>query len=246
MSLSLDDIPKKVQYVVIDSNYVNGSNNTFSFNLSLESNTHVENMGRVLGIKIVDFYITDVGEANPHSDNKQTDIAEFIDIVCPDIPKSAQLLDERHGRILERIPLESHYKHSASTVQTDRQWKSYDRKTNYFNPISIKKLHFNIYECRDDRSYALLKPECTWYMILEVTVVHPKEKPKDKNVLILQALEKLTNKIEVLNMNVKKLPDKPQEHETKKYPFGYLVIALLLILGTFIYMVNKSSPPQAM
>lgn len=51
MSLSLDDIPKKVQYMVIDSKYVNGSNNTFSVNLTLESNTHIENMNNVLGIK---------------------------------------------------------------------------------------------------------------------------------------------------------------------------------------------------
>ena len=60
--MSPEDIPKRVQYVIIDSNFVNGTNNVFSLDLTLESNTHVEDMGRVLGVKLVDFYITQVGE----------------------------------------------------------------------------------------------------------------------------------------------------------------------------------------
>ena len=243
--MSLDDLPKKTQYMVIDSKYVNGNNNTFSLNLSLESNTHVEDMGRVIGVKIVDFYITGVGDSNPNTNNGPSTIAEYVDVVCPDIPGSAQLLDERHGQILERIPLERQYTYDSTTVQTDKQWKSYNRQTNYFNPISIKQLHFRMYESRDDRSYTLIKPGCTWYMIIELTTVNPREKPRDKNVQILQALEKLTNKIEVLNMNVRKLPDKAQE-EKKKYPFGYLVLAILAILGSFIYMVNKGGSPTPM
>lgn len=239
--MSLDDIPKKVQYIVLDSEFVNGSNNTFSLDLTLESNTHVEDMGRVLGIKLVDFYVTDVGEANPHSDNKETDIAEYIDIVCPEIPKSAQLLCERQGQILERIPLESHYTHSSSTIQTDRQWKSYKRTTNYFNPISIKKLNFQLYESNDDRSYTLLKPKYNWYMILEITTVNVKEKPKDRELQILMALEKLNRKIDTLNKNVQKLPDKPPEENPKKYSFGFLVAILVSIFGGFIWWVNKSS-----
>jgi hypothetical protein len=59
--VSIHDIPKKVQYIVVDSNYVNGTNNTFSLDLSLTSNTHVEDFSRVLGVKMVDFYITQVG-----------------------------------------------------------------------------------------------------------------------------------------------------------------------------------------
>ena len=38
--VSLQDLPKKVQYIIIDSKYVNGSNNTFSIDLTLESNLH--------------------------------------------------------------------------------------------------------------------------------------------------------------------------------------------------------------
>ena len=100
--MSLDDIPKKVQYVIIDSNFVNGTNNTFSLDLTLKSNTHVEDMSRVLGIKMVDFYITQVGD----NDSKLSpNIAKFVDIICPEIPKVAQILDERHGQIFARVPL---------------------------------------------------------------------------------------------------------------------------------------------
>ena len=61
LEMSLDDIPKKVQYIIVDSDFVNGTNNTFSLDLTLQSNTHVEDMSRVLGIKMVDFYITQMG-----------------------------------------------------------------------------------------------------------------------------------------------------------------------------------------
>ena len=99
--MSLDDIPKKVQYVILDSNFVDGTNNTFSLDLNLKSNTHVEDMSRVLGIKMVDFYITQVGENNSGSN---TNVAKYIDVVCPEIPKVAQILDERHGQIFKRVP----------------------------------------------------------------------------------------------------------------------------------------------
>ena len=104
--MSLDDTPKKVQYIVVDSEFVNGTNNTFSLDLTLQSNTHVEDMSRVLGIKMVDFYITQVGESNASA---STNVAKFVDVVCPEIPKVAQILDERHGQILARVPLERHF-----------------------------------------------------------------------------------------------------------------------------------------
>ena len=204
--MSLDDIPKKVQYVIIDSNFVNGTNNTFSLDLQLESNTHVEDMSRVLGIKMVDFYITQVGE---NTSNLNTDIAKFVDIVCPEVPKLAQILDERHGQILARVPLERHFSGSSGLVLRDKQWRSFNRQTNYFNPISIKKLNFKIYEQQDDNDYKLLQPDAKWYMILEITTVNVKEKPKDRDLQILLALQKLLDKIDVLNENVRKLPDEP-------------------------------------
>jgi hypothetical protein len=236
--MSLDDIPKKVQYVILDSNFVNGTNNTFSLDLTLKSNTHVEDMGRVLGVKMVDFYITQVGE---NDSNLNTNVAKFVDIVCPDIPKPAQMLDERHGQVFARVPLERHFAGSNGVVLRDKQWKSFNRHQNYFNPISIKRLDFKIFEQQDDGDYTLLQPDAKWYMVLEITTVNVKEKPKDRELLILQSLQKLLKKIDTLNENVQKLPDKPPEENPKKYSFGLLVAILVSVLGGFIWWVNKSS-----
>ena len=236
--MSLDDIPKKVQYVILDSNFVNGTNNTFSLDLTLKSNTHVEDMGRVLGVKMVDFYITQIGE---NDSNLNTNVAKYVDIVCPDIPKPAQILDERHGQVFARVPLERHFAGSNGIVLRDKQWKSFNRHQNYFNPISIKRLDFKIYEQQDDGDYSLLQPDAKWYMILEITTVNVKEKPKDRELQILQALQKLLKKIDTLNENVQKLPDKPPEENPKKYSFGLLVAILVSLFGGFMWWVNKSS-----
>ena len=238
--MSPEDIPKKVQYVLLDSSFVNGTNNTFSLDLTLESNTHVEDMGRVMGIKMVDFYITQVGEADPENLIGTGDIAKFVDIVCPDIPKVAQVLDERHGQIFARVPLERHFTPNSATVIRDKQAKIFNRKQNYFNPISIKKLNFEIFEQQDDGDYVKLQPDSKWYMVLEITTVNVKEKPKDRELQILQALEKLLKKIDTLNHNVEKLPDKPPEEKPKKYSFGVLIAILVSIFGGFMWWVNKS------
>jgi hypothetical protein len=215
---------------------VNGTNNTFSLDLTLKSNTHVEDMSRVLGIKMVDFYITQVGE---NSSNLNTDIAKFVDIVCPEIPKVAQMLDERHGQILARIPLERHFTGSDEIVLRDKQWKSFNRQTNYFNPISIKQLNFKMYEQQDDGDYTLLQPDAKWYMVLEITTVNVKEKPRDRELQILIALDKLIKKIDLLNINVQKLPDKPPLEGSKKIPFGFLIAILVSFFGGFLWWINK-------
>ena len=238
LEMSLDDTPKKVQYIVVDSEFVNGTNNTFSLDLTLQSNTHVEDMSRVLGIKMVDFYITQVGESNASAN---TNVAKFVDIVCPELPKFAQILDERHGQILARVPLERHFSGSNEFILRDKQWKRFHQQTNYFNPISIKQLNFNIYEQQDDGDYVTLQPDAKWYMILEITTVNIKEKPRDRELQILLALDKLINKIELLNINVQKLPDKPPSENPKKYSFGLLIALIASAFGGFLWWVNKSS-----
>ncbi len=237
LEMSLDDVPKKVQYIIVDSDFVNGTNNTFSLDLTLQSNTHVEDMSRVLGIKMVDFYITQIGATGGSG---STNIAKYVDIVCPEIPKVAQILDERHGQVLARVPLERHFSGSSSLILRDKQWKRFHQQTNYFNPISIKKLNFTINEKQDDGDYLTLKPDAKWYMILEITTVNVKEKPKDRELQILRALEKLLGKIDRLNDNVERLPDKPPDENPKKYSFGLLVAVLASILGGFMWWVNKS------
>ena len=243
--MSLEDVPKKVQYIIIDSNFVTGTNNTFSLDLQLESNTHIEDMSRVLGIKMVDFYITQVGE---NDSNLNTNVAKYVDIVCPDVPKVAQILDERRGQIFARVPLERHFTGSNGIVLRDKQARFFGRQTNYFNPISVKKLNFEIYEYQDDGDYVLLQPDANWYMILEITTVNVKEKPKDRELQILQALQQLIGKIDTLNQNVQRLPDKPPEPPKEKYSFGLLVLILATIFGGFVWFVNRGTPsaPLAM
>jgi hypothetical protein len=238
LEMSLDDVPKKVQYIVLDSEFVNGTNNTFALDLTLESNTHVEDMSRVLGIKIADFYITQIGDSGASG---STNIAKYVDIICPEVPKVAQILDERQGQILARVPLERHFSGSNNAILRDKQWRRFNQHTNYFNPISIKKLNFTINEQQDDGDYVTLQPDAKWYMILEITTVNVKEEPKDRELQILKALDKLLQKIDRLNQNVERLPDKPPDENPKKYSFGLLVAVLVSILGGFIWWVNKSS-----
>jgi len=143
--------------------------------------------------------------------------------------------------VFARIPLERHFTGSNGIVLRDKQAKLFNRQQNYFNPISIKKLDFKIYEQQDDGDYVTLQPDAKWFMVLEITTVNVKEKPKNRELQILQALEKLLKKIDTLNENVQKLPDKPPEQNPKKYSFGLLVALLATLLGGFIWWVNKSS-----
>ena len=238
LDMGLEDIPKKVQYVVLDSRFVNGTNNVFSLDLTLKSNTHVEDMSRVIGVKMVDFYITQIGENDAHLN---TDVAKYVDVICPDIPKVAQMLDERNGQILARVPLERHFVGNSGILMRDKQWKTFNPPTRYFNPISIKKLDFKIFEQQDDGDYLPLKPDAQWSMTLEITTVNVKEKPVNKEVQILEMLGKLLQKLETLNQNVQKLPDKPPDENPKKYSFGLLVAILVALFGGFLWWVNKSS-----
>ena len=243
---SLQDVPKKVQYIIIDSEYVTGTNNTFSLDLTLKSNTHAEDISNVIGIKLADFYITQVGDTSPSSDSNHTsDIAKYVDIICPDIPQRAQMLDERHGQVFARIPLERHYNHGSHTVLRDKQWKSFQRKLNYFTQISIKKLNFNIYEHQDDGGYHTLQPDSEWYMILEVTTIDVKEKPVNKEAQMLEALYALIGKIDLLHESVKRLPNREEAEQIltqtkrKKFSFNYILIAFFALLSGYIYYINK-------
>ena len=242
--MNLHEVPKKVQYITVDSEFVNGSNNTFTIDFSLDSNIHMEDMTKVIGFKIVDFYVTQVGESDATGN---TDVSKYVDVVCEDIPKRAQILDERNGQILARIPLERSFSGSNSFILRDKQWRSFQRETALFNPISIQKTNFRLYESQGDGDYELLKPNVSFYMIIEITTIDVKEKPRNKEIQILQALDRLMEKIDDLNHNVKKLPDAEQlekaRKETKKYPFSYLMVMVVLILGGVYYITSKQSPP---
>lgn len=230
--MSIEDQPKKIQYLTIDSQFVNGTNNIFSVDLTMSSNVQMEGMSKVIGIKLVDFYITQIGDNDAEGTSV---VAKYVDIVCKDIPKISQILDERVGQLFARIPLERSFSGSSGFMVRDKQWKSFGRVNTYFNPISIKQLNFEIYEDQGNGNYVTLQPDATFYMVLEITTLDHKDKPKDKNVQILKALEKLHSKLDELNSNVKRLPEK----EPQKYPFGYLFALIIIIMAVILYFLRK-------
>ena len=142
-------IAKKIQYITIDSEFISstnvtiggysmGGNNNFSINFgnSTSSNIFIQEMRNVIGLKIVDFYITQIATFELGTDSTSDNAVKYIDILCPDIPDSGQILDERKSRIFARVPLERDFSGTSNLVANDKQWKSFNRKTNYFNPLA--------------------------------------------------------------------------------------------------------------
>ena len=163
----------KIQYIMVDSDLVSDPK-SFTLDLNQESNLHCEGINQVIGIKLVDFYVTQVASSGGGTGTG----AKYIDILCKDIPKVAQILDERNGQTFARIPLERAYYGSSTFKQHDKQWFPFERKTTLFNPINIQKLNFDIKEMRGDKSYQSLQNDAEWYMVLEITTRVEREKPK--------------------------------------------------------------------
>ena len=232
---SLEELPKKIQYLNVDSQFVSGTGNVFSVDLSITSNAFVEEMKDVIGIKVVDFFITLVGESGNGTGNSK----KYIDIVCPDVPTPGQMLNERNSQILSRIPLERNYEGSGNYIQHDKQWVSWDRKTNYFNPISIKKLNFRLYEAGFN-TYELLDYKRNFYFTLEITTIDHRAPEPDTNLRVVKAVEKLCKKVDNLNENIIKIPkvDPPK----KKIPLRYVFIPLILAIAAFFYFKPKPQP----
>lgn len=229
--------PKKIQYVTVESNFVDGSNNTFSINFDLKSNIFIQEMKDVCGIRLVDFYVTQIGDNNAGTGG----VAKIVDIVCPDIPVAAQLLDARKGRIFARIPIERSFSGSNSLIVHDKQWKGpySGMPTRFFNPISIKKLSFQIFELRGDNSYELLQPDASWFMVLEIhTVDH--EAPKPDRLAI--AIEKLSKHIQEMPAPQIVMPVEELKNK-KKIPLSYVLIPLLLLGGGVYYYMTKRPAP---
>ena len=235
--MNVKDLPKKVQYVMIDSNFVTGTNNTFSVNFGIESNTMVESMRDVIGIKLVDFFVTQIGS----SDAGNVNAAKFIDIYCPEIPTPGQILTERRGQVFNRIALERNFGGSNNLIVHDKQWKGLTRQTNYFNPISIKKLNFTLYEHQGDDDYNLLQPDASFYMILEITTIDHEAPKPDK---LAKSIEKLCRRLDDLP-DIILNPPAPTEAKKpgKKIPLMYLVAGLIAILSGWFYFM-RSGPSQ--
>lgn len=238
--MNLDEVPKKTQYIVLDSTTLDITGGEFTVDLSLESNLHMEDMSRVIGFKVVDFYAMNIGKNDSGYGNGN----KYINIICDDIPKRAQLLDEREGHVLERIPTDRYFTGTTNDlVWRDKQWQPWVRKTNYFNPISIQKLHFRMMSLEGNGDYRALRDTRGFYMIVEVATIDVKEKPKDREIQILQALNSLNDKIALLNENIIRIPTKEEEEEMKKkkIPFVYLMIFALAIMGGYLFLMRQKN-----
>ena len=225
-------VQKRIQYITVDTGFVTsvnttmggysmGGNNNFSVNFgtstysvytnnnftnssTYSSNIFIQEMRNVIGLKLVDFYVTQIATIEQVVGNTNPLAVKYIDILCPDLPDQAQILDERKSKIFARIPLERDFSGTSNIIVNDKQWKSFTRQTNYFNPITIKQLNFQVWELTGQNTttdptgagtYQPLQPDANFYMILEVTTIDydsitlPKEDPQVKVVEAIQSLE---------------------------------------------------------
>lgn len=236
MAFDMSTIKKKVQYITVDSEFISssntiiggytmGGNNNFSVNFgtstrsvytdntytnstTFSSNIFVQEMRNVVGLKLVDFYVTQIATLEQVVGNTNPLAVKYIDILCPDLPDAAQILDERKSKIFARVPLERDFSGSSNIIVNDKQWKSFNRQTNYFNPISIKQLNFQLWELTGQNTttnpngpgtYQPLQPDAQFYMVIEVTTIDydavtlPAE---DKTVKVVEAIESLERKFD--------------------------------------------------
>jgi hypothetical protein len=232
--MDLQKVPKKVQYITVDSGFItSGVKNNFTINFGTDSNTFIQSIKDVIGIKLVDFYVTQVGT----NDDGVSDEAKYIDIVCPDIPTPAQILDERNGQVFARIAVERSFGGTGLFLH-DKQWKGSYRATCYFNPISIKSLNFKLYESQGDGDYLPLKNEASFYMVLEVTTIDHQAPPppptrSDTDEKLIQSLDRVCSKLEKLAA-----PPPPP----KKFPFYYLLVGLIVALAAYFYWGRAGGP----
>lgn len=200
--LIMENLPKTYQYITIDSRFVGANKNNFTvhfgqpaFNSSgsqASSNVIIREQDSVIGLKLVEFYVTQIGEGTENG-------AKFIDVLCPEIPTPAQILDQRHGRVFAKVGLE---RTTSNITVFDKIHRPCERKQNYFNPISISKLSFQMFQQNGGAGpYQTLNPNANYYMILEVTSINPDHIEDD----IITPLDKLTKAVDTLNKKINKM-----------------------------------------
>jgi len=223
---------KKIQYLVIDSDFVQGVNNNFTVTFGITSNTFIQEMKDVIAIKLVDIYITQVGQTG---DGGTGNGVKYVDVLCSDIPTPGQMLSERTGEVFARVPLERNADGGVNYVVHDKEWKPYSSDTRYFNPISIKSLNFKLFEYQGDGDYLPLHPGAEFYMVLELTTIDHAAPPDDKLITVIENLENISKKLDRIAKLMIAPPEKPQ----KKYPVKYLVGGLIGV-GLLVYLIKRS------
>ena len=228
------------QYLVIDSDFVQGTNNNFVVSFGITSNTFIQEMKDVIAIKLLDIYITQVGTSDGGADNAP----KYIDVICNDIPLAGQMLSERTGQVFARVPLERNTDGGQKFVVRDKEWKPYTHDTRYFNPISISKLNFSMWEYQGDGDYVPLQPGCEFFMVLEITTIDHKAPPEDKLVTVIERLDGITDQLETITRLMR--VQQKRHTEKKKWPLSYFVggaVGLVVLLWLIKRAFRTSVPP---
>lgn len=225
--------PKKTQLISLDSrNATTGTTDQCQFRFGLESNVFIESMKDVVGVRLLDFYITQTGGTAGGTQN----LAKIVDIELDEVPMRGQILDASLGRIFARVPLESSTNSSIqASGEVGEQWKGLcETPTRYFNPIALDRLTFRLTQV-GDAERAPVPCSAWWYMCLELTTLdHEAPKP-----------DRLANAIDKLSRHIQEMPAPqivmPKPPEPKIALWKILVPLLLAVGGLFWW---KNSPPR--
>ena len=114
------------------------------------------------------------------------------------------------------------------------------KKNKLFQSDFYKKLNFELYQLEGNKDYNLLQPDAEWYFTLEITTIDHKAPPKDTNLRVIRAIEKLCKKVDKLNENVIRIPEPEPK---KKIPLRYIFLPLIAFLVMY-YMKPKPQPVQ--
>ena len=131
----------RIQYIMVDSDLVEpriddpsnppaNSSSSFTLDLNQESNLHCECINQVIGIKLVDFYITQVGNTGGGTGIG----AKYIDVVC------VKIFPRSHKFSMRGTDKPSHEFHSKDRFQ--EVLRLYNTINNGFHLIG--KRHYSI------------------------------------------------------------------------------------------------------
>ena len=114
--------PKKTQLISLDSrNATSGTVGNCQFRFGLDSNVFIESMKDVVGVRLLDFYITQPGGIRG---GPIQPMGKIVDIQVEEIPVRGQMLDASLGRLFARVPLETR---TNSSTNTTGRWGSSGR-----------------------------------------------------------------------------------------------------------------------
>lgn len=225
--------PKKTQLISLDSrNATSGSSDKCQFRFGLDSNVFIESMKDVVGVRLLDFYITQTGGTAGGTQN----LAKIVDIEIDEIPIRGQMLDASLGRLFARVPLVSSTNASIDTVgEVGEQWKgAYETPTRLFNPVALDRLSFRLTQV-GDTSRDPVPCHAWWFMVLEITTLdHEAPKP-----------DRLAIAIDRLSRHIKKMPPPqivmPVPPESK-IPIWKIAVPITIIVGGIYWW--RTSPPR--